>query len=374
MKKILCLMLTAILLFAAMITPTAARVVTGRAFVDEAIYEEYNPEFLDEVDNLTEMQRFATYYQVQYTLDTDSGLLEIYCGTDADGNVKPQEMMSYARRTWVPWLQVGQYNKIEKAVLKDGIGSLGRYTFWGAINLKEIYLPHSVKQIDRTAVYQCPKLETVYYAGNEADFLANVRYDEVRNWQTEDGTTTGEIVYKLYDKIHFGESVTVNCLNQEGEIAKSYTVGGYFPGDEFSIIPQEYDGMTYVGEESEITGKFKKGDSRVYTLQYECDHEYVVKDPEAPCGSMCKHCRRADPNPTAEHEWEVYYTNSERGMLSPLDRVMICENCGMTHDEYAQPYMFYIGIGLAAAVIVTAVTLAIVIPVRRRKRLREMTW
>ncbi len=374
MKRILCVILILCTLGAVLLIPVNARVVEARALDEAAIYMEYNPEFLDEVDDINEVQRFAQYYQVRYKLDTDTGLLEIYCGKDADGNRKEQEMLSYARRTWVPWLQSGQYNHIEKAVVEDGIKSLGRYSFWGCTNLKEVYLPHSVKKIERTAIYQCPNLETVYYAGNKADFLANVNYDEKRNWQTADFTTEGEIVYKVFDKIHFGESVTVNCVNQEGEVVRTYTVGGYFPGDEYTITPLEYNGMTYVGEKEEINGKFKKKDDTVYTLEYNCDHEYVVKDPEKPCGSTCKYCGRLDPNPPEAHAWEEHYTNSERGLLTPLDREMICVHCGMTRSEYEQPYMLYIGVALASAVIVAGIALAIILPIRRRKKLHEMTW
>ena len=61
-------------------------------------------------------------------------------------------------------------------------------------------------------------------------------------------------------------------------------------------------------------------------------------------------------------------------MLTALDQTETCTVCGATHSEYAQPYILYVGVVGAALVLIAGVALAIILPLRRRKKLRDMTW
>lgn len=378
--KIISIMLCLITVCTVLTLPVHARILGGGVALDKAaILEDYNKAALNNKD-LTEEEKqeiidsygLADHYKICYTVDTDTNTIEIFCGTDDEGNVVYQNMLPYAQRDWVPWLNdYEQLTNIQHVVLKDGVGSLGRYTFWGCDRLETVYLPHSVKKIDRTALYQCKKLETVYYQGSKEDFLKNVKFDQVRNWTEND---KGEILFTVMDKMHFGESVTVECVNQEGDVVRTYTVGGYFVGDTYTIKPQEYNGMTYEGKKAEITGTFKENDSTVYRLEYFCDHDYIVSDPTKPCGSFCKYCGRANPEADSDHEWGEPTVVSERGFLTPADHTVTCKVCGLEKGVYEQPYALYVAFAVAVVVLVTAGTLCVVIPLRRKKKLREMTW
>ena len=371
-KRILCLTMIALLLASGLTLSTGAEVITGRALDQDWILDVEASSSSDADDRDAYM--LAPYYLIQYSLDTETGEMRIFCGEDENGNVKHQQMLPYARMTWVPWTKENQREYIKTVYIEEGVQSLGRYSFYDCDNLKEIYLPHSIRKVNRTAVFQCDNLEKVYYAGNEDDFFYNILYDEVRNW-TEDETMSGENIYfKLKDKIHYGESVWVICKNQDGEIFDSYTVGGYFVGDKYTISPKTYEGLTYTGDLTEVTGKFKAGDKTEYIFEYFCEHEYGVSDPSKPCGSFCTKCGCANPEPEVPHSWGAATVKSERGMLTPLDQTVTCTVCGASHSQYAQPYILYIGVVGAALVLAVGITLAIVLPIRRRKKLRDMTW
>ncbi len=379
MKRILCVVLLLLTMLPLLAFPTSARIIEGGIALDKvAVLEDYNKSAIS--GNFTEEERkeiaegfgLAEHYKIEYKIDTNEKTLEIYCGTDENGNMIKQNMLPYARRDWVPWQGVqAQMDIIRTVVLHEGVGSLGRYTFWGCENLKTVYLPHSVKKIDRTALYQCNKLETVYYAGNKADFLENVIYDEVRNWGEDED---GNVVFTMMDKMHFGESVTVECVNQEGELIRTYTVGGYFAGDSYSIYPEEYEGLVYEGDKFEIIGTFKENDDTVHRLTYRCEHEYIVPDPTKPCNSYCKYCYRDNPEPPAEHEWGEPEITAQRGFLTAENGKVTCLVCGAKESIYRHPIVLWVAIAAGSAVLVTAVTLAIVIPIRRKKRVKEMTW
>ena len=370
-KRIFCVLMIALMLCSGLTLSTNAKVITGRALDEDFILDPSLQNSSDADDR--EAYILAPYYRIQYSLNTDTGEMRIYCGEDENGNVKQQIMLPYARLAWVPWSKPEQRDAIKTVYIEEGVQSLGRYSFYNCDNLKEIYLPHSIMKVNRTAVYQCDNLETVYYAGNKDDFFYNILYDEVRNW-SEDEMNPDNIYYKLKDKIHYGESVGVLCKNQDGETFDSFTVGGYFVGDKYTITPRTYEGITYTGEQAEITGKFKKGDETVYVFEYFCEHNYVVSDPSMPCGSFCSKCGCADPEPEVAHTWGEPTVASSRGMLTPLDQTVTCTVCGASHSEFAQPYILYVGVAGAALVLAVGAALAIILPIRHRKKLRDMTW
>ena len=367
MKRVSCFALTLLLLVGAFCLPAGAEIISGRALDQDWILDDFGGS--EDADD-REAFFLAPYYRMMYTLDTETGELNIYCGTDDEGNVVYEKMLPYARDNWVPWKKNREY--IKTAYIHEGVQSLGRYSFVDCDSLTELYLPHSIRRINRTSLYNCDAVETIYYAGTRKDFRERIIYEETRNWCEK--SSEYDLLYKLEDKIHYGESVGVLCKNEEGDIIKTYTVGGYFVGDKYTIVPEEYEGLTYVGEKTEITGKFKENDSTTYELIYHCDHQYSVKDPSKPCGSKCIYCGRLDPNPPVEHTWNEADVKSERGFLTPLNQSVSCSVCGGKQEEYKQPYVLYIGVAGACVVFAGAIVAAIVIPLRKKKKIKDLTW
>ncbi len=391
MKRILCAFLTALLLVSGFSLGTGAEIISGRALDEDWILDRdsltsgsnnnsgsQGEASIDGMEGANldaddiEAYTLAPYYRMEYTLDTETGELNIFCGKGEDGEIVYQQMLPYAKASWVPWMKSNQKKKIKTAIIHDGVQSVGRYSFYNCDTLETVYIPHSVVKINRTTFYNCDNLKTIYYAGTEKDFFYNILYDSVRNGVVDD--VTGDQLTDIRDLIHYGESVGVVCKNQDGQTFYTYTVGGYFAGDKYTIVPKEMEGMTYTGEKSEITGKFKNGDDTVYVLEYTCEHEYIVEDPSKPCGKFCIYCGQIDPETKDEHEWQEPAVTSERGMLTPLQQSVTCKVCGAKVEEFKQPYILYVGVIGSGVVIGTAVILAIVIPIRRRKKLRDMTW
>ena len=151
-----------------------------------------------------------------------------------------------------------------------------------------------------------------------------------------------------------------------------FVIGGEEKDYDF-LIKNPKDHVTLTLNE-EGTVEFKAGDKTEYIFEYFCEHEYGVSDPSKPCGSFCTKCGCANPEPEVPHSWGAATVKSERGMLTPLDQTVTCTVCGASHSQYAQPYILYIGVVGAALVLAVGITLAIVLPIRRRKKLRDMTW
>lgn len=371
MKRVITSLLLVFLLVPLFCIGANAQVYTGRALDDKWILEDFTGQTLD-ADTIEALQ-LAEYYRVEYSLDTKKGELNIFCGKDENGKDIEQMMLPYARVNWIPWQNNDLLDYVKVARIHEGVMSAGRYSFYFAENLEEVYLPHSIRKINRTTFYQCENLKTVYYAGTEEDFVNRILFDEVRNWHAVN-EDENNIVYKLKDKIHFGESVGVICENEEGDVITTFTVGGYFVGDEYKIEPLELEGLTYVGEEKEITGSFKKNDDTVHVFTYHCDHEYKVNDPSKPCGSFCTKCGRANPEPPTAHTWGEPEVKSERGFLTAFEQHTTCKICGAKEKETALPYAVYVSIFVAAPIVLAGIAFAIILPIRRRKRMKDMTW
>ena len=377
MKRIIALAVCLLTLLPLCLLVVGAETYEGRALDDEWIAEHYTGQQLtpDEVEAFA----LAAYYRVTYKLNTDTGVLQIFCGRDENGNKIEQKMLPYAKYQWIPWQHGDLLNSIKTVYIEEGILSVGRYSFYLCESIEEVYIPHSVRKIDRTTFYQCENLKTVHYAGSAADFWSRVNFDEVRNWYAVDTDGDGveqadEVISYFKDKIVFGESVRVVCKNQDGDEITSYTVGGYSHGEEYTVTAPELEGLTYLGEQTEFSGTFKRNDSTVLELLYHCDHEYAVTDPAKPCGSFCKHCGRADPEPPVDHEWGECEVKSERGFLTPLDQVVKCKVCEAKISEYKLPYAPIVCIAVAAPILVAGIVFAVVYPIRKKRKMRDMTW
>lgn len=395
MKRILCTLLLVFLLVPMFCIGTGAEVYTDRAIDVEAVVKANTG-----ATNLSEEEReffeSAVTCKINFKLDTEKGELDIYRDESA---TQVEYMLSYIAPHWVPWQNEnpGEFSAVtgengavifdpDKALLQsvktvrvhEGIGSLGRYSLAYGYNVEEVYLPHSLRKINRTVFYQCEKLETVYYAGNENDFK-KVVIDEVRNWvgTDTDGNNTieeGEVEFRMTDKIHFGESVTVVCKNEEGDVITEYTVGGYFVGDEYTITPPAMEGMSYVGEQQQIVGKFKSGDKTRYELTYRCEHDYQLRFPSIPCSSFCTKCGRSNPDFHDQHTWGEPVVVSEYGFLTPLNQSVICQKCNAKVSEYKAPYGPVVAICVAAPILLAGIAFAIILPIRKRRKMKDMTW
>ena len=221
----------------------SATVYSGRALDEDHIMER-PPSFEGESDPLdSEMYDLANYYQIQFHLDTDTGVLRIFCHPDKN----PQKMLPYAQGKWVPWTKDYMRPFIKTVVIEEGVLSVGRFSFKDCENLETVYLPSSILRVDQTTFWECPKLKTIYYAGNREDFAKYVEWQDTRNSYTGGGAEV-----KARDLVVYGESVTVLCKNQDGEVFQSYSVGGYSAGDEFAIAARRFDEhITLVSKKSE---------------------------------------------------------------------------------------------------------------------------
>ncbi len=377
MKRVICLFVLLFTLLPLCFVTAGAEVYSGDAINKEWILEDVTGREMTEEE--LEAIALAEYYRVEYELDTETGVLRIFCGKDENGEKLEQKMLPYAHYMWLPWQSNGVMNTIKTAYIEEGVLSVGRYSFYHCESVKEVYIPHSVRKIDRTTFYQCKNLEAVYYAGNEDDFWKRVNLDEVRNWYAEDADGDGlenesEIKEYFKDKLVFGESVKVVCKNQDGDEITSYTIGGYKRGESYTVTAPEIEGVRYTGEQKEFTSTFKRNDDTVWELTYHCDHEYAIADPSKPCGSFCKHCGRQNPEPPVEHDWDSVEVRSERGFLTPMDQSVKCKVCGTKVREYKGPLAPIICISVAAPILIAGLVFAIVYPIRKRRKLKENTW
>ena len=363
MKRILTIVFFMALFCALFCICASAEIYSGRALDEAAIHGWENGEVPEGWDPEYES---AAYYHVQYELNTDTGVLRIFCGE----NKPVQKMLPYAKGEWVPWTKDNMRPFIKTAIIEEGILSIGRFSFAYCENLETVYIPHSVLRVDQTTFWECPKLKTIYYAGTEADFNNYVEYQDVRNSYTGGGKER-----KARDMLVFGESVTVVCKNQDGEVFDVYTVGGYAVGDSFVIRPKIYEDapITFVGENGEIKGRFKKNDDRQYEQVYNCAHEYHFKDETIPCSSVCMYCECADPAYEDEHEWNVT-KDQKRGLFKNLELDKKCNHCGLRRQKHEIAYGVYVAAGLGVVVIITAVVLLIALPIRRKKKMKSLTW
>lgn len=362
MKRILMTVFFMALLCALFCICASAEIYSGRALDEAAIHGWENGEVPEGWDPEYES---AAYYHVRYELNTETGVLRIFCA-----DTKPvQKMLPYAKGEWVPWTKDNMRPYIKTVILEEGLLSVGRFSFSHCENLETVYIPSTVLRVDQTTFWECPKLKTIYYAGTEEDFNRYVEYQDVRNSYTGGGKER-----KARDMFVFGESVTIVCKNQDGEIFDVYTVGGYAVGDAFTITPKVYEGpISFVGENGQITGKFKKGDNRQYEHVYHCAHEYYFKDETLPCSSICMHCECADPAYEDEHVWDVK-KDQARGLFRNREMDKTCTLCGLRRQEHRIAYGVYVGAALAAVVIMAAVTVLIVWLRRRKKKMKELTW
>lgn len=99
-------------------------------------------------------------------------------------------------------------NQIEKAVINEGVTTIGEKVFMNCKNLKEVYFPESLNGINKDAFYECENLE-------KADLPSNLKYVGVSSFKR---------CYSL-KKINIPKSVEVlygsafnRCRSAQGEI------------------------------------------------------------------------------------------------------------------------------------------------------------
>ena len=422
MKRFLIFALFLACLVTLLVVSVSAETFTGQAVDAEWIRENEGTGTFQGSDIST----VAPNYRIWYTLDTDTGVLRIY-HKDTEYKTE-QEMLPYAKVEWIPWLKSEHPNVqrpyIMEAHIEEDVLRLGHYSFYECENLRTVYLPSSIYKIDQTVFYGCSSLETIYYAGTQEDFEKYVHFDQTRNEEA-------------LGKFVFGESVTVIVKNQHGEKVDEYIVGGYRVGDSYSFTPKKYDGMTFTGDPNKVySGTFVENDQTVYELIYECDHEYLTSD-SAACLSYCTYCKHANPKASHVFNEEgtvpcegkcllcnEFYTNADgyhvfdveldaehpennlcrytcsvckrditneelNGVAGKHNKIEVnepnslfkggqsgwkCSICGANELEGTNAYIFYIGIGAVAVAACVVIFLAIYLPIRRHKKIKDMTW
>lgn len=377
--RIFAFLLCLSLLIPAAVLHPSAKIYTGKALDEEFILNDTSsgtggsdseddpdappPEEEKPSEDLSndEALSLAPNYHIMYELNTDTKVLRVWCAPEKG----EQAMLPYAKASWIPWIGHAEQKKnIETAYIEEGVLSLGRYSFFNCDTLKTVYLPHSIRKVDKIVFYRAKNLETIYYAGTEEDFRQNVLWADYQN------TLTGSDD-KALDRIHFGEHVKVECKNQDGFVFAAYTVGGYNVGDAYTVSAKSYEGLAVEGT-SEFAGSFKKKDDTTYTFTYRCDHKFEKKDPDKPCADVCVHCGM--PNPEGrDHTW-LTEVISARGFLTEEKIHETCTVCGAEKTETKPAYFWYVLIGGGAAVLVAGVSFAVAHPIRKKKKLKELTW
>lgn len=346
------------LLVAAFCIGASAQIYEGRALDEAYIHNNSHAS-----EGYRETIELAAYYDVQYHFDTETGVLRIFCG-----ETNPQKMLPYADGDWVPWTKYYLRPYIKTVIIEEGILSVGMFSFYQCENLETVYLPSSLLRVDQTSFYECPKLSKIYYAGNESDFRKYVEFQDKRN-----SYTGGAVERKAIDLVSFGESVTVHCKNQDGEIFRSYKVGGFSVGDTFHIVPPEIKGLSYVGKKAEINGVFALADAREYVLEYICAHEYEQKEELQYCSQFCIYCGCCDPAFEDEHTW-VVKKDVARGLFRDGVLKKHCAVCGLDRQQKEFAYIWTIGFCASILVFATAIFCAIFFPVRKKVRIKRLTW
>ena len=74
---------------------------------------------------------------------------------------------------WAFYLMAdGMHSELEVVTFSEGVKVIGTRAFDHCINLKTIYLPHSLTDINSGAFANCPALETIYYYGDASEWGA----------------------------------------------------------------------------------------------------------------------------------------------------------------------------------------------------------
>lgn len=370
----------------------SAKIYEGRALDEDYILGKGEGEYNEDVF-VDENFELAGYYKLMYRLDTETGEMRIFIDPEYAG--KPQKMLYYAQAEWIPWIDTDQKQNgisqyIKKVYIEEGIISVGRFSFWKCENLEEVYIPHSVLRIDQTTFFECPKLKKIHYAGTEQDFKDMVEYQDLRN-----SYTGGPREVKAIDLIEYGCSVRVSYLNQDGEEFRSFTVGGYAPGESYEIKPQEMEGLKYTGKPAPAnpwewflslfdsqpadayTGSFKKDDTSHYYFTYSCEHSYVFKDETWFCSSVCMYCECADPLYESEHTFAVK-KDTARGFFQAGELDKTCTVCGLHRQKYEEPIWIHVVpvlcVLLSLVLVAVLITVPVVYVIKKKKKVKALTW
>ncbi|MBE6702464.1 MAG: hypothetical protein E7585_03515 [Ruminococcaceae bacterium] len=370
MKRILFLSFFTVVFLSLFCVCASAKIYEGRALDEDYILGRGEGEYNEDVF-VDENYELAGYYKLMYRLDTETGEMRIFMNPEYAG--KSQKMLYYAQAEWVPWTKDEMRPYIKTVIIEEGILSVGRFSFWHCENLETVYIPHSVLRVDQTTFYECPKLKNIYYAGTQEDFKNYVEFQDMRNSYT--GGNKGEV--KAIDLIHYGASFRVRYRNQDGEYFRNFTVGGYHVGDSYTVTPAVMEGLTFVGKNSAVSGKFKKNDKTVIEFEYVCDHTYAFTDMTKPCSSVCLYCECADPLYEQEHIW-VVEKDIPRSFLKAREMKKTCSMCGLTREIYEEPYWMRVSIISSAVAVVVVISLAIILPVvstkKKKKKMKDLTW
>ena len=313
--------------------------------------------------NRAEVNEQVAFNDIQYRLDTDTGELRIFCGAAGE-----QPMLSYVNIKWVPWLSEELRGEVETVVIERGVTAIGKNAFFGCENLREVYIPDSVKLIEESVFYGCNALEKIHFAGSKLTFEKEVSYLETRNYIEKDGGRLDALSF-----VEYGESITVELRNQDGVLFDSYTVGGYKIGDAYRVEPKEIAHMTYSGKKEAYDGRFRKGDDTTLVLTYTCAHAFAVADPTRPCGSFCTYCGGNDPDTMDAHDWH-YLENQSRGLFREERVDRYCKTCGADDFQQKAPLILPILIVLGGLLVLGGIALAIILPIRRKKKMKDLTW
>ena len=118
MKRICCLFVLLFTLLPLCFVNAGAEIYSGRAINDEWILEDVSGRELTQEE--IEAIALAAYYSVEYELDTETGVLRIFCGKDENGEKIEQKMLPYAHYMWLPWQSYGVMNTIKTAIIEEG--------------------------------------------------------------------------------------------------------------------------------------------------------------------------------------------------------------------------------------------------------------
>ena len=84
---------------------------------------------------------------------------------------------SYSYGNSAPWCSQGYESKVKRAIINEGVTSIGGYAFYGCSGLTSITIPSGVTSIGYGAFGCCSGLTSIYFCGNTPSFGDNVFYN-----------------------------------------------------------------------------------------------------------------------------------------------------------------------------------------------------
>ena len=108
-------------------------------------------------------------------------------------------------------------------------------------------------------------------------------------------------------------------------------------------------------------------------LEYFCAHEYRQAEELQFCSRFCVYCGCCDPEYEDLHTFAIK-KEIKRGLFRDGELDKTCSVCGLRRYQSELAYIWTVLTVASALIIVTAFVCSVYFPVRRWKRIKDLTW